>query len=81
MKYSEYQRETTMKKILIILIPLFTGCHSFTPVSQMDNYRPIRTCYFVFFIEIKFYLDKKCYNLRDVVGIDSYMLLRTFESH
>jgi hypothetical protein len=28
-----------MKKILIILIPLLTGCHSFTPVSQMDNYR------------------------------------------
>jgi hypothetical protein len=28
-----------MKKILIILIPLLTGCHSFNPVSQMDNYR------------------------------------------
>ncbi len=38
MKYSEYQMEITMKKILIILIPLLTGCHSFKPVSQMDNY-------------------------------------------
>ncbi len=28
-----------MKKILIILIPLLTGCHSFKPVSQTDNYR------------------------------------------
>ncbi len=27
-----------MKKIIIILILLLTGCHSFKPVSQMDNY-------------------------------------------
>jgi hypothetical protein len=27
-----------MRKILIILIPLLTGCHSFKQVSQMDNY-------------------------------------------
>ncbi len=39
MKYSEYQMEITMKEILIILISLLTGCHSFKPVSQMDNYR------------------------------------------
>lgn len=39
MKYSEHQMEITMKKILIMLIPLLTGCHSFKPVSQMDNYR------------------------------------------
>lgn len=27
-----------MKKILIILIPLLTGCHSFKPVSKMDKF-------------------------------------------
>jgi hypothetical protein len=31
--------EIPMKKFLIILIPLLTGCHSFKPVSQIDNYR------------------------------------------
>jgi len=39
MENSEYQIEITMKKILIILIPLLTGCLSFKPVSQTDNYR------------------------------------------
>ncbi|MBC8550962.1 MAG: hypothetical protein H8D23_15060 [Candidatus Brocadiales bacterium] len=32
------KRHLALQKILIILIPLLTGCHSFKPVPQRDNF-------------------------------------------
>src|SRR3972149_5296940 len=65
MKYSECQMKMTEKGILIILILIsfLTGCHSFKPVSQMDNYRLYQE-----YLDMQYDLSEKEQEYEDLIS-------------